>query len=592
MPVNKLIDQSKHIGPMSPSPVLQPPRFVAMPPPQRVQNPGLSQWINKLPVSYPKPSINNLFTMPGSVVNTAVLGGFTGQYKGTMGVIAQQTPLGLENITEETIEPVGYYPVHQRGRISGWGEPPALITPHFDSVKLLSILRQAERGETTQLFTIYRDFILDNSHLQSELAKRKMRIIGQPWTIIPYKQKGAKTITPEDQFAADVIEDMIDECENWNEGLSHFLDGILYPCVAAEKIVELNTDETKPWLRWKFRRFAPVSEFLFAYRLAYMATGGFQVPVNTVSVTAPRIIPLEFNRQADVTYNVDSWEPDLRFFRTFPNGYIDYSWFSMYAPDPMRHIIHRGNIISRGIRDNYGGPFRSLLKWAFYIELAKEWFAKNMNKYGHPFIVIKANTENVDTFEYLQSAIKESNELGGLVLNLDANAELEGIDYGKMAEGYTMFLDYCNSEISKIINGHEGSTTAKAEGLNSDQEKTVSDSGDNIRLFDQVMLGHTLETQLFAWYLKINGIPGHVPSIRWAGLGEENATELMTQLMNANKAGLVLSDEGIEYVNEITGQKFKTSIEENTQKPVFNPANEPMTNDEQTTDETGANEQS
>ena len=481
--------------------------------------------------------------------------GFTGFFGAGQGFAAPGTPpFVAAPVTDDTIEPPGGLPTHKRGRLSGWGEP---VREHdLDVVKIRSAIAAAERGETTRLFVIYRDFVLEGSHLQTEFGKRKMSVLGQPHSIKAWKAKGAKVATAQDQKAADDIERMIDNCENWERGLVSLMDAALWPVAVAEKIFDGDNPDPAnlPGIRFKFRRFDAVSHFLECYRLAYIAAGGFQLPGNI----APKAVPMQINQPGDTIWNPDSWEPDLRFFRTLPNGMIDYSWGNIYAPDPIRHIVHRGNILSESIRDNYGAVMRALLFWHLFIMLGRDWWARGMNKYGTPFIVAKANMQQKDTFDFLKEAFRQCVSIGGLLVNKDADVQLSTAVGNNISQGYEIFIKFCNAEISKLVLGHEGSSTAKSEGLNSSQEKSVDGASEMIRTFDQIFLKSTLERQLFTPYLRMNGqMTAHTPTITWGGLSNDDLTAMFEQIATAKQAGLQLTDDGVEAVNATSGLTFE-----------------------------------
>lgn len=485
--------------------------------------------------------------------------GFTGQNQGVLGT--NYFPFRPAPISDATIEGPDQIPFHKRGRLSGWGEP-ASISEHTDTAKIQSAISAATRGEMTLLYQLYRDFMLNCTHAQTEFAKRKMSVVGQPHTIKAWKARNAKKPLPEDEKAAELIDEMIEGCENWNDGLLHLMEAALYPCAVHEKIYAPNEDDTKPYLRFRFRRFDPVSPFLHSYKLAYLAAGGFQLPANAINVIAPNAIPMQIGRNGDTIWDPDTWEPDLRFFRTFPNGMIDYSWASMYEPNPIRHIVHRGNILSRTIRDNYGGVMRGLIFWEFFSLIGRDWFARAQERHGAPFALAKANMQNVDTVNFLRQAFRDCLAIGGMVVNKDADVELIQAMQTNMAQAYKIFLDFCNAEMSKLILGHEGSSTAKAEGLNSKQEDSVEGASDMFRVFDQRCLRHTLEKQCFIPYLRMNGFVNcHAPVIGWGGIGEEDGTELLTQVGLASDAGLQPTDEAVEHISEVVGIEFERKPE-------------------------------
>lgn len=485
-------------------------------------------------------------------------------------------PLAMAPVTDETIAPPGSIPLNIRGRLSGWGEPPN-ISSVLDTQRIQSAFRCAERGEMTQLFQIYRDYLLGNSHLQSEFSKRLMAVVSQPHSLKPFKARGEKKPRPENEFACDVIEAMINGCDNWNQGVINLMQATLYPASACEKIVSPNVpgseffDDTKPWLRWHLKELFPVSPFLMSYKLPYLAAGGFQLPMNVPNVIAPNAMPLMMNQPQDTIWNPDTWEPDLRFFRTFPNGYIDYSWANMYAADPMRHIIHRGDILAGSIRDNYGGVMRATVFWSFFMLEARTKFAQAMGKYGTPFIMAKANMADVNTVNFLTQAFNRCAEVGGMLVNKDANVEMVQAMQTNMAQGWEIFMKFCNSEISKLVIGHEMSTTTKPGGLNEGETNQAQAVREDIRIFDQAMLRNTLR-QLFRWYLDINGIRNcQPPMITWGGLGEEDASMLLEQVCSAKTAGLQLSDDGIDKLNEVCGMDYERAPESEMELSNVNP---------------------
>lgn len=534
------------------SPILQQP-----PPPNRYPaNPSRNEVNPAIPAYFDFSQSRQQRRAPRSI-------GFTPNYQGPLGTSILPFRQGF---SDDAMTPKGVPAEYIKGRLSGWGEPPNIST-HLDTQKIQNALRAAERGEMTLLYQIYRDYVLANSHLQTEFAKRKMAVIGQPWTLKPWKARGEKKAKPEDIKAVQVIEAMIEKCTNWQDGLIHMMDATLWPCAVNEKIVEPNIpgyelyDDSQPGIRWWLKTLDPVSPFLHSYKLAYLAAGGFQLPMNVPNVVAPNALPLQMNEPGDTVWNPDTWEPDLRFFRTFPNGYIDYSWANMYAPDPMRHSVHRGSILSRSIRDNYGAMMRATLFWTFFMLDARTRWARAMGKYGQPFILAEANMADVNTLNFLREAFDNCSQIGGMLVNQGAKAQMVQAMSTNLSQGWKIFMDFCNGEISKLVIGHEGSSTAKPEGLNSNQEQSAKDVAENIRIFDQMMLRRTLRTE-FAWYLKLNGYDrSHPPIITWGGLSEEDATELLTQIKLAKEAGLELTDDGIEHVGNVCGLEYRRAPE-------------------------------
>ena len=63
-------------------------------------------------------------------------------------------------------------------------EPDSLL-PQLDSARIFTAISSAERGDTRDLFTLYRDMMMSNSHLQAEMQKRLLAVLGDAWRTAP-----------------------------------------------------------------------------------------------------------------------------------------------------------------------------------------------------------------------------------------------------------------------------------------------------------------------------------------------------------------------------------------------------------------------
>jgi hypothetical protein len=291
----------------------------------------------------------------------------------------------VEVIEPEVMDPIPV-PLTKRARPSGYSEPPNLSTL-LDAQRIQNALRSAERGDTRDLFTIYRDELLGYSHLQSEWLKRKAVIVGQPHALIPKDKKNA-----DDVQASEVIGQMIENCAGWTDGLTHLLDASLYPVSVSEKIFKpvgmLDTSASvKHPVRYLLKEISAIPYELLCFRLPY------QPPTAPAETSILRTSSGYVANPATI-YNVDDWESGLRFYETMPNGTVDYSMTAVYAPEPERHIVHRGNMLSRSIRDNFGGVMRASLFWYLLATKGRDWFAVYMQKYGSPFLVGKVDAQD------------------------------------------------------------------------------------------------------------------------------------------------------------------------------------------------------
>jgi hypothetical protein len=372
-------------------------------------------------------------------------------------------------------------------------------------------------------------------------------------------------------IACEAIEDMIDNCENWNDALIHLMEAALYPVSVMEKIYEAAPEGSG--YRFYLKRLDQVSPFIFCYKLAYLASGGFSIPPMFAQVPAPNSIPMQLNKPGDTIWNPDTWEPDLRFFRTFPNGYVDYSWATIYAPDPIRHVVHRGNLLSKSIRDNYGGVMRAVTFWAYLTQIGRDWFSRSMERFGTPFPVAYVDAQQVDTINFIEQAFKNCSVIGGLLVDKRAKVELIQAMQTNMAQGFQIFLKFCNDEISKLIVGQAEGSNPKSSGMNSDVASEAAQVSEDYRRLDEKMMAHTLRTQIFQWFLDLNGLSGRPPLISWGGASEEESTEILTQVKLAKDAGLQLTEEGLENVNDRTGLDFEIAPEPDPMTNEGNPKN-------------------
>lgn len=451
-------------------------------------------------------------------------------------------------------EPSGSIPTHIKGRISGWGEPPNIsATAATDVVKLQGFIRQAERGDTYNLFTYYRDSVLGNSHIQSEAAKRKMVVVGQPFSLQPFSKESA-----DDKKARDVISAMIECCENWDQGLMAISDAHLWPVAINEKIFSEQMYEypmlQKLGCRLALKRFEPVNPALISYRVAYMGAGASMAGPNWVVPQNYTPLPSSNISEEDAqVWNPDDWNADIRIYATYPNGIIDFSPSDYYKLDPMRHLVFRESSLA-GIRDNMGGPWRSLVFWNFLWQQARDWFARDMQRFGAPFTVIYANMTQSDTAQALQQQLNLASQVKGLVLPIGAKAELEQTNTAGMAEGFKMFIDLCADECSKVICGQVSSAgQRKSSGGDKGSEKLQSDVRDDLAQYDKQMLNTVLRQQLFQPFLRLNGFSGQAPRIVFGGhdpAGLQMKTQAIGTLFGA---GMEPTDEGMETLSQEIG---------------------------------------
>lgn len=421
----------------------------------------------------------------------------------------------------------------RRARMSGQGQP-QYVANTLDVNRIQSALRSAERGDTWLYFTIVRDMIAGYAHLQAEWAKRKMVIVGQPYSLIPYDKDDK-----DDIVAAGVIKEMIDNCRNWRDGCLHLLDATLMPASAAEKIYEPigSTDRAKfkfP-VRMKLKEIAPIDYILLCFKIPYLA-----------------YTPMANNNPATV-FDPDAWESWLRFYKTMPGGSIDFSTSDVYSPDPEIHIVHRGNILCPSIPPNFGGQIRAILFWWLLATQDRDWWAMMMQKYGSPFILGKADAQQADTVAFLQQAFSLATQIGGLVIDKKADAELIQANSTDGSNSHKVFNDYCNCEVSKIVVGQVLSSTPKNTGLGSGMAAQAESVREDIKLADQTNFSDTLRKQLFEQYLRINGYSGRAPNIFWGGVKPSDAMAITKATAQLYQGAIRPTKDALTFLGEKLG---------------------------------------
>src|SRR4051812_20608449 len=96
---------------------------------------------------------------------------------------------------------------------------PQLHIETMDVDRVQSIIEGAIDGDTRELFALYRDIILSDSHIQNEFGKRKLAVLGDQLSIHPKDKK-----LPEDVTAADQIRAMVEGCASWRDANVRILD--------------------------------------------------------------------------------------------------------------------------------------------------------------------------------------------------------------------------------------------------------------------------------------------------------------------------------------------------------------------------------
>lgn len=389
-------------------------------------------------------------------------------------------------------------PTHPVSTVSALMEPCAMAL-NMDAGRILSIVSEAEAGSTRDLFALYRDVIIVDSHIQSEWTKRKLAVLGDTISVLPFDKKN-----PADVQTAEAVNEAITGCKAFRMACSHMMDSSLYPISVVEKV------------------YAPVQR---GYAIA-------------------NLIP--------VPYHLLDWTwGKLQIFDVDPvSGYI---LSTKHDPDPSRYIVHKGNLLTAP--ENWGGPMRSILFWWLLSAMSREWWARFLDRYGSPFLVGKfADDEGKNL---LERAFSLATRLGGIVCSRDTSIEIQKVSSNDSGDAYDKFLSICQREKSKLIIGQTLSAEAQPTGLGSGVSSLQGAVRDDIRKFDAMMLSDTLIHQLITQFCQINNLPGRIPKLVWGSQSNEDIKAMGSLLQSFAVAGMELSDAGITQMAENTGYSLQ-----------------------------------
>lgn len=431
-------------------------------------------------------------------------------------------------------EPALAIPVHTSrvSRDSGLNQA-QYLAQSVDVARINAALRAAERGDTWQYFTIVRDMVASFTHLQAEWNKRKMVIVGQPMSLIPHDPGNA-----EDVLACKVIQEAVDNCRNWQDGLQHLLDATLYPLSVAEKIFEpvgMSAGADFKYLkRMRLKELAPVNYTMLCFKVPY-------APSSATSGGNPA-----------AQFDADAWESWLRFYKSSPEGRANWSLSDVYAPDPNLHIIHRGNLMSPSIPPNFGGHIRAILAYWLLLINDRDWWGLMMAKYGMPIPVAKVDSQNKQTVTDMQTALGIATKVGGIVVDKKATIEWANVAGTDGSSAHKIFSDFCNAEVSKIVVGQTLSSKPAPTGMGSGASEQAEHVRDDIRMWDVLKLSDTLERQLFNQILAVNGYRGRC-HVFWGGMSSGDAKLFAQTMQQLGAGGYELTDEGIIYAGNRLG---------------------------------------
>lgn len=393
-------------------------------------------------------------------------------------------------------------------------EPPSLL-PSLTAETVHAAIAQAELGDTRNLFTLYRDVLTADTHLQTVIETRFLAVLGEEPDFQPKDPKSR-----EDVAACDAIREAVDRLPDFTGVCANLLWGHIWPLSMLERTYKV---AEVPGLKYDWRDIVPVPDSLFRW------TNGF-LEIQEVS---------EHTRQ--------------------PEG----EWF---RPEPSRYITHRGHLMRTP--DCWGGPMRSLVWWFFLGVMDRDWWVRFLDKFGTPFMVGKFDRSDDRSRQILERAFKLSTKIGGVVVNKETQIELLKVGANDSASAYQAFHEVCNREKSKRVLGQTLSTEAQATGMNSGNANLHGQVRGDIRAFDSKRLNQTLRQQLFAPWLRLNGFTGRPPNVVFGAEEEEEIATTGQVIASLYNADLQVADDGLVTLSKRIGLPIVRKV---SQPPVETP---------------------
>lgn len=393
-----------------------------------------------------------------------------------------------------------FIPTSQITSQSASDEPMSMAALNMISAANMAVaVRSAENGDTRLLFTFYRDNILTWSHLQAEFSKRKLAVLTQPVSVIPWNQTD-----PLDVAASEACKDVIESVPDWIRAMSHLLDSTLFPVAVVEKVFEVVDG------RYRLAKLIPVPHHLLDFTTGYL-----------------RI------RQPD------------------PDGRARHE---LLEPDPDRYIVHRAHLLSSP--DKLGGPMRALIYWWLFATQSRDWWLRFLQRYGIPIMVGKYPHGADDQRKLLLRAMSTLNRSVGLAVTKDTQLEFAEVA-NLSGDSFIAVQEFANKEVSKLILGQTLSADSQPTGIGSGNAALHNDVRNDLAMFDRVSLAQTLRDQLYAQHCQINGIAGNIPRVR---LGPAvDPSDLLTLLTAMRQAGLKPAASAIPSLSQQIG--FEVELE-------------------------------
>lgn len=391
------------------------------------------------------------------------------------------------------------------------GEPMSMASLNRISANNMAVaLMSAENGDTRELFTIYRDNVLTWSHLQAEFSKRKMPVLSQPVSVLPYIRDDES-----DKLTAKFCETIFEDVADRTRAFSHLLDSVIFPVSVVEKVFSVKDSS------YVLSRLVPVPHHLLDF-----STGDLKI------------------RQTDEKGMVTK-------------GLID--------PDPDRYIIHRAHILSSP--DKMGGPMRAIIYWWLFATQSRDWWMRFLQRYGIPIMVGKYPHGADDQRKLLLRAMSTLNRSLGLAITKDTQLDFQSVA-SLSGDAFIAVQEFANKEVSKLVLGQTLSAESQSTGIGSGNADLHNDVRSDLSLFDRGMLAETLRDQLYRQLVEINNLSGNIPRVL---LGPAvDPSDLLKLLKALKEGGLKPSQSALPTLAQQIG--FDVEIDVPTTLPASSPS--------------------
>ena len=369
------------------------------------------------------------------------------------------------------------------------------VVRYLSADRLAGIIEEAQNGDTRELFALYRDVITNDNQVRSEFFKRKIAVLGDPVSVVPFR-KGDRS----DVAAAELCGEILDN-PTFADAESWLMNATLYPVAVVEKV------------------FAPLPGGGFALKAL--------VPVHYQL--------LDYSQGALRVFDVDDAGTPLS---------------TSHEVTPERYIVHRCDLMPAP--DNWGGAMRSILFWWLLRTMSRQWWADLLERFGVPFLKGKYSDEKGRAT--LERAFKLAVRLGAIVVSKNTEVEVVQAANSDSSNSHERFITICNQEISKLIVGQTLSSSASPTGeLGGGTANLQGEVRDDIRKADAKSLAATFRGQLFDQLLAINGRTGRAPRILFGSesIAEQKAT--LTLIGKLHEAGLEPDDDALDTISERIG---------------------------------------